>query len=461
MTKHTLFLTTILLLMCTALQAQTTFEVNKILYSVISEEEKTVEIINQQKYNSIKNLDIPEQVTYNRNTYTVIAIADRAFEGLSNLRIIKIPNTIESIGNYAFSGCSKFESITIPNNLKTIGVGAFENCNTSSFTEIRIPDGVKVISQDAFKGCGSLRTVTLPSYLTTIEENAFNGCPITTLTIPSTVTSIKDGAFANTNNKITTITSHIAADDLQPISTTAFTNPGSIDLNVPFGAKEKYAATEGWSQFNIIDPADSGNSGDPDNPDEPVVIPHFDLAVSSVGYASLYLGSNAVIPEELEVYIASEIIGEHIILEQVTGILPANTGVIVKAGEGTYAFNYTADKATAIGTNLLAGSVEEKKIYGDYYVLGVVDGVVGLYLTEEFQNNGYFTNGANKAYLETDDLSTVSKSAGFTFQFGGTTAIEETANDTNGNVYYDLMGRRIESPTRGIYILGGKKVFVK
>lgn len=184
--------------------------------------------------------------------------------------------------------------------------------------------------------------------------------------------------------------------------------------------------------------------------------------MSSVGYASLYLGSNAVIPEELEVYIASEIIGEHIILEQVTGILPANTGVIVKAEEGTYAFNYTADKATAIGTNLLAGSVEEKKIYGDYYVLGLDDdGVVGLYLTEEFQNNGYFTNGANKAYLETDDLSTVSKSAGFTFQFGGTTAIEETVNETNDNVWYDLMGRRIENPTRGIYILGGKKVFVK
>lgn len=456
MTKHTLFLTTILLLLCTALQAQSSFEVGYYTYEIISGT-NSVGVTNFDTGNNgkIKEINVPSEVTYNNTKYTVVAIGERVFEGLKVGTII-IPHTIESIGDYAFSNCNKVIGFIIPNNLKTIGKGAFQG---SSLTELRIPDGVKVISQDAFNGCSSLRTVTLPSYLTTIEENAFNDCAITTLTIPSTVTSIKDGAFAN--NDITTITSHIAADNLQPISTTAFTSPSSIDLNVPFGAKEKYAATEGWSQFNIIDLADSGNSGDSGDPDEPVVIPHFDLAVSSVGYASLYLGSNAVIPEELEVYIASEIIGEHIILEQVTGILPANTGVIVKAEEGTYAFNYTADKATAIGTNLLAGSVEEKKIYGDYYVLGVVDGVVGLYLTEEYEQNKYFTNGANKAYLETDDLSTVSKSAGFTFQFGGTTAIEETVNDTNDNVYYDLMGRRIENPTRGIYILGGKKVFVK
>ena len=29
------------------------------------------------------------------------------------------------------------------------------------------------------------------------------------------------------------------------------------------------------------------------------------------------------------------------------------------------------------------------------------------------------------------------------------------------NVYYDLNGRRVENPTQGLYIVNGKKVFVK
>ncbi|MBQ9654876.1 MAG: hypothetical protein IJV38_02515 [Prevotella sp.] len=31
----------------------------------------------------------------------------------------------------------------------------------------------------------------------------------------------------------------------------------------------------------------------------------------------------------------------------------------------------------------------------------------------------------------------------------------------NEGTYYDLSGRRVEKPTRGLYIKGNKKVFVK
>lgn len=51
----------------------------------------------------------------------------------------------------------------------------------------------------------------------------------------------------------------------------------------------------------------------------------------------------------------------------------------------------------------------------------------------------------------------------------GTTSITEIIIDKDGNitsaaqdgVYYDLSGRRVENPTSGIYIVNGKKVFVK
>ena len=42
------------------------------------------------------------------------------------------------------------------------------------------------------------------------------------------------------------------------------------------------------------------------------------------------------------------------------------------------------------------------------------------------------------------------------------TGIEEvTGEDVNTNTIYDLQGRKIENPTKGIYIINGKKVFVK
>lgn len=44
---------------------------------------------------------------------------------------------------------------------------------------------------------------------------------------------------------------------------------------------------------------------------------------------------------------------------------------------------------------------------------------------------------------------------------GEMTDIDEVECDEDTNVYYDLSGRRIEQPTKGIYIVNGKKVLVK
>ena len=43
-----------------------------------------------------------------------------------------------------------------------------------------------------------------------------------------------------------------------------------------------------------------------------------------------------------------------------------------------------------------------------------------------------------------------------------TTDVREVETEPRGEaVYYDLSGRRVENPTRGIYIVGGKKVYIK
>ena len=189
------------------------------------------------------------------------------------------------------------------------------------------------------------------------------------------------------------------------------------------------------------------------------------LTVSEAGYATLYLACDVVIPETVEAYVATEFDEEgNLELTQITGILPANTAVIVKAAAESYTFAYSAEKGTAV-TNLLEGTTVKTNIEDAAYVLGNANGI-GMYKAEKNQNEGAaWLNNAFKAYLPASVVpATVQGAASYSFRFqGGTTGISEVTTE-NGEVkaIYDLTGRRIEAITApGIYIVNGKKVLVK
>ena len=199
----------------------------------------------------------------------------------------------------------------------------------------------------------------------------------------------------------------------------------------------------------------------------------YTLNVTDAGYATLYLGYPAAIPtidgEDNGVYIVKEdgVNENYIHLESVTGVLPANTGVIVKANQGTYEFVYSADETTAVTGNMLTGTTENAVITKDaekeYYILANGEIGVGLYKPTIGENATQFNNAANKAYLVVP-AAQAQGVASYSFRFGeGTTGIDEVKGE-NGNVktIYDLTGRRVEEITApGIYIVGGKKVLVK
>ena len=188
------------------------------------------------------------------------------------------------------------------------------------------------------------------------------------------------------------------------------------------------------------------------------------VSVSAAGYATLYAGVSVAVPANVEAYTVTAVNGGWVTLTQVTGVLPAETGVILKAAEGAYKFWILTDVATAdVAGNLLSGSAYNKNIEEEAYVLGKVDGVVGLYKAEMNQMDGTaWLNNANKAYLPASAVP--NKSAAFYgFDWNGTTGIDEiTDNRVQSTVIYDLTGRRVEEITEpGIYIVGGKKVLVK
>ena len=183
------------------------------------------------------------------------------------------------------------------------------------------------------------------------------------------------------------------------------------------------------------------------------------LTVTDAKYATLYLAFNARIPSTVEAYTVTKVNDGWVSLTQVTGVIPSQTGIIVKAAAGDYKF-FMGETVTAdVEGNLLEGTLFNAYIEEEAYVLGKVDDVVGLYLAE--MTDGAWLNNANKAYLPAPAGSNI---AAYSFRFGeGTTGIENvTTENVNVTVIYDLTGRRVEAITApGIYVVNGKKVLVK
>jgi hypothetical protein len=182
------------------------------------------------------------------------------------------------------------------------------------------------------------------------------------------------------------------------------------------------------------------------------------LNVTKAGWATLYLGYNVVIPEDVTCYVISEVGEANVVLDEVTGILPANTAVIVEAEEGKYTFEVTEEAAEV--ESVMAGTTKDEYQTKEAYVLGIVDGEVGLY--KAAMNGGVWLNNANKAYLP---ATAANGAASYSFRFGeGTTAIENVEVENEVKTIFDLTGRKLKGENgnlKGIYIINGKKVLVK
>ena len=194
----------------------------------------------------------------------------------------------------------------------------------------------------------------------------------------------------------------------------------------------------------------------------------YQVTVSAAKYATFGdLGSPDVInygsasPSGLKAYIAY-VNGDKVKLEEVSKA-SANTAVILYA-DVTVATSYTVtttdeSASTTAHTNEL--HISDGTVTGNestIYVLANGTKGVGFYLLK----NGDAL-AAGKAYLE------VSGGVASSRQFIGfgddneTTGIQTVANSQQSaaNSYYDLQGRRVAHPTKGLYVVNGKKVIIK
>ncbi len=114
----------ILVLLLPALALAHDFEVDGIYYNINGNEATVTYRGNdpEEPYGAYSgDVTIPDTVTYNGTTYSVISIGESAFHVCNGLTSITIPNSVTSIGNWAFIACSSLTSIEIPNSVTTIG----------------------------------------------------------------------------------------------------------------------------------------------------------------------------------------------------------------------------------------------------------------------------------------------------------------------------------------------------
>lgn len=182
--------------------------------------------------------------------------------------------------------------------------------------------------------------------------------------------------------------------------------------------------------------------------------------VTTLGYASFSWPKALDFTNSgLTAFIVTSCSNSSMRLEPVTKV-PANTGLILKGvagSENIYSLETTEDEALDdVSENLLTSNatgtytVETNNVY----VLSNLDnGQAGFYRAEEGIHVGKY-----KSFLV---LSTTFQSNALAF-YEGTTGIDATKKDqmTIRDVY-DLQGRRVSCPDKGIYVINGRKVIVK
>ncbi|MBR5552033.1 MAG: leucine-rich repeat protein [Muribaculaceae bacterium] len=134
-------------------------------------------------------------LTLNEGTRLIRSSAFSGCTGLTEVNYNAVNCTsMGTSSNPVFSGCTNLKTLNIGNGVKNIPSYAFKDC--SGLTSATIGNSVTTISDHAFMGCTKLTSVTIPNSVTEIGDYAFYGCTgLTSVTIPNSVTEIGDEAF--------------------------------------------------------------------------------------------------------------------------------------------------------------------------------------------------------------------------------------------------------------------------
>ena len=398
-------------------------------------------------------------------------IENRTFNACGFSGGLTIPNSVTEIGEKAFYNCTGFNgTLTLSNKLETIGESAFYGC--SGFTgSLTLPNSVTTIGNAAFRACGSFTNLELSNTLSVIPAQAFMNCRSLSgeLVIPASVTKIGNNAFSDCLN-LNAVTGQVTLPkSLEKIGYYVFGNTNNIKTvnfqSLPEGISgflgQKKKAVSLSDESYISDKA-SGTVNE---------ISYTRQMSNNWGTLVLPYSLTLTGSEPYHLYSIDNMTGEELVLKQLEGTVAAGTPCVVKR-------NGTEAKLT-FGAN----DAELNMAISDQNVGGMT--FHGTYTTKEV-NSGYVISKDcfwNVAELMSSNhvkgakvspfrawLSNTSANAPAQLSMridGSTTGINaiDALNDAEAE-YYDLSGKRLDEPQRGVNIVRmksgkTKKIIIK
>ena len=156
-------------------------------------------------------------------------------------------------------------------------------------------------------------------------------------------------------------------------------------------------------------------------------------------------------------------VADEVKLQNVGDIIPGATGVVVYGQPGSYSAPTVAEADGGAEGNLLrpvlfGGEVPSVSGGSQNYILTRHDGQLGFFMIGQ----GGRSIGAGRAYLQMP-AGGAAKAVRMAIGGGETTGISTAVADEGkgDGLLYDLSGRRVSNPSKGIYIRDGKKVVIK
>ncbi len=495
------------------------FTVDGIYYEVVSVSDLTCRVTYGGN-NYAGDIIIPDKVTYKNKELTVTSIGNYAFKDCSGLTGITIPSSVTSITYSAFYNCSGLTSITIPNSVTRIGESAFYNC--SGLTSITIPNSVTSIGESAFKDCSGLTNITIPNSVTSIDYSAFAGCSsLSSIIIPNSVTSIDNYAF----NRCSRLKKVIIEDGIEPLYTDEGLFHNCSLTTFYLGRNLSYKKDNGYSLFYGISTLTEvtigsfvtsiGNNAFEGCSGLKKVIIEDGIELLSLGYnkynfssdkvlfydcplTTLYLGRNLSYGKNIgyspfygistltEVTIGSSVtsIGESAFMScsGLTSITIPNS--VTSIGESAFmsCSGLTSitipNSVTSIGesafkrcglTSITIGnsvtSIGKWAFDGctsltDLYTLNPIPPTISNDFTNKqyMDIDVYVPQGSLSAYQNADVWKNF-----WGLQEFDPTGVETIRADgkSTDNTYYDIQGRKLNAPKKGLNIINGKKVLIK
>ena len=420
-----------------------------------------------------------ESVTYEDGSI-LKSIGNNAFDFCGSLKNIIIPASVSTIGENCFNVCSALESVTFEESCKLSSIANFAFNGCSALQSITIPASVETIGQYCFAGCTKLSSVTIGESVTGIGVCAFSDIPdgavITCLSYEQKIVDVQESSF-NPNSVLRVYFTPNYSD-----LSSYFSSVEGIPVTITDGSVENYEDI--YEEDILLSCMEYKRTLLADSRWNALYVP-FEIPVADIAdkYDVAYINDVRLYDSNNDGEIDENGMEVEVVYVK-SGTLHANTPYLIRVKKTLSA----EAKEEACAMNLALSTklcLAEEKVYdcsslyktftfgGIYKKKTAAEDLPGAYAISSDGIWHPMSAGSSlkpfRIYMKIENRDGTpfqpdAAEAGIRIRVAGednATGIAETEGDNGKAEIYDIAGRRVQNPAKGIYVVNGKKRVIK